>query len=60
MTLQTILQTLTGSSAPAGFEFQASETLSGVLKNIGCEVRRDRLGSLLAVRRCGIQNLICE
>ena len=56
MTLQTILQTLTGSSAPAGFEFQASETLSGVLKNIGCEVRRDRLGSLLAVRRCGIQN----
>ena len=35
MTLQTILQTLTGSSAPAGFEFQASETLSGVLKNIG-------------------------
>ncbi len=56
MTLQTILQDLVDASAPAGFETPAEAVLSAALTEAGCELRRDRLGSLLALRKCGVAN----
>lgn len=56
MTLQMILQDLVDASAPAGFEAPAGEALFAALAEAGCELRRDRLGSLLAYRKCGVAN----
>ncbi len=56
MTLLSVLHDLTAAPAPAGFEAAAVEALAAPLKNAGCELRRDRLGSLTAFRRCGAEN----
>lgn len=56
MTFQSVLQKLTVAAAPAGFEDAVAGQLAEILGGFGCEPRRDRLGSLIAVRRCGADN----
>ena len=48
-----ILSRLCGLGAPSGFEGPASRAAAELLRPLADEVTVDRMGSVLALRRCG-------
>lgn len=56
MKLETVLRQLIAASGPAGFEDGVGDALAACLAETGCTPVRDRLGSFIAVRRCGKEN----
>lgn len=53
--MERLLKKLSEASGPAGFEGGASSIAESALAGVCTEISRDRLGSLVAFRRCGAE-----
>ncbi len=56
MELFNVIEKLTQSPGPTGFETRASEAAAELLRPLVDEVRIDKMGSVIGIKRCGKEN----